>query len=225
MTAAAIAGLDTLSARQLLADIFPRSLERLNDDFSRAENMLRQSPLNVNNYAEALNIMKYARIREEKVIRSLPGILSEDSAVRETAQRYLDEIKKTTDANRAFLEDEYRRLCRIHGTAVNGIELSQEEKAADLLIPHRNPDFPGPVFEDYFSYKLKQESIEFDNPFNSLQLYEIGAFIDGNRSVLDIRNAVSAECGPVKLSDVLHYLEILEAIDLVSFTTQDRTEI
>lgn len=54
-------------------------------------------------------------------------------------------------------------------------------------------------------------------PFTDFQLYELGAFIDGKRTALEIRNAVSAECGPVKLADVIEYLKLLEAVGLVSF--------
>ena len=45
--------------------------------------------------------------------------------------------------------------------------------------------------------------------------YEILNFADGRRSALEIRNAVSAEYGPVPLELVVEYLKALERIGLV----------
>ncbi|MDO8678356.1 MAG: hypothetical protein Q7R30_07310 [Acidobacteriota bacterium] len=40
-------------------------------------------------------------------------------------------------------------------------------------------------------------------------IYELGNFIDGKRSISDIRDAVSAEFGPVALPVVVDYFERL----------------
>jgi hypothetical protein len=45
--------------------------------------------------------------------------------------------------------------------------------------------------------------------------YEVLNFADGKRNVLGIRDAVSAEYGPVALELVLEYLEALEKIGVV----------
>ena len=40
-------------------------------------------------------------------------------------------------------------------------------------------------------------------------VYELGNFIDGKRSISDIRDAVSAEFGPLPLPSVVDYFERL----------------
>jgi hypothetical protein len=45
--------------------------------------------------------------------------------------------------------------------------------------------------------------------------FEVRNFIDGQRSILDIRNAVSAEYGPVALEAVENYLLLLEKTGFV----------
>jgi hypothetical protein len=70
---------------------------------------------------------------------------------------------------------------------------------------------------DYVTEKLEEKGEHYDDPFAGLARYEIGAFIDGSRSVLEIRDAVSAEFGPVALSDVGAYLDALESIGLISY--------
>lgn len=59
---------------------------------------------------------------------------------------------------------------------------------------------------------LKQESIynrEADYP------YEVLNFVDGERNAQEIRNAVSAEYGPVPLDVVVEYLKALESIGIL----------
>jgi hypothetical protein len=47
--------------------------------------------------------------------------------------------------------------------------------------------------------------------------YEIANFIDGARTVSEIRDAVSAEFEPLKLEVVAEYLELLARTGAVSF--------
>ena len=46
--------------------------------------------------------------------------------------------------------------------------------------------------------------------------YEVDAFMDGKLSVLEIRDAVSAECGPRPLLDVLRHIQMLRDAGLVT---------
>jgi hypothetical protein len=48
-------------------------------------------------------------------------------------------------------------------------------------------------------------------------LFELVNFIDGERSVLDIRNALSAEFGEIDLELVMKYVVDLERFGLVSY--------
>ena len=87
--------------------------------------------------------------------------------------------------------------------------LTPEEKEAASLVPSRVPGFPGPLSDDYVAVRLEALGIAYRNPLSEAAGFEVGAFIDGRRSVLEIRNAVSAECGPVRLDDVRDYIEKL----------------
>lgn len=216
MTAASIANMNTRSGLQLLDYMLHRSIERMTDDFQKAGDILRKEPLTEVNYKEALNILNFAFIREKGAIDSVTKLLPGSAAIRKTVQNNISHIKEEVELKRTFLEKKYRRLCQSRGIGTSELTLTKEEKAADRIIPCRNPRFPGPLTEDYFFEQLDQKNIDFDNLFTPLQLFEIGAFINGERSVLDIRNAVSAECGPIELPGVLKYLKILETIDLIS---------
>jgi hypothetical protein len=47
--------------------------------------------------------------------------------------------------------------------------------------------------------------------------YEIVNFVDGKRSVADIRNAVAAEFGPIPLEVVADYLKACEEAKIIAF--------
>ena len=52
--------------------------------------------------------------------------------------------------------------------------------------------------------------------------YEVLNFADGKRNAQEIRDAVSAEYGPVPLEMVVEYLKALEKIGVVEQVKQDR---
>jgi hypothetical protein len=49
--------------------------------------------------------------------------------------------------------------------------------------------------------------------------FELRNFIDGKRSILDIRNAAAAEYGPLRLADVEAYMKFLERLGMVEIRT------
>jgi hypothetical protein len=114
------------------------------------------------------------------------------------------------------LTDFYHSLCQERGIQLKSIRLTEEETAAQKLIPLRNPAFPGPVSRDYLREKCEEKNLRFDLTLTGLQRFEIDAFIDGKLSVLEIRNAVSAELGPVMLSEVIAHIELLKKLGLVT---------
>ena len=90
----------------------------------------------------------------------------------------------------------------------------------------RKPEPKGPptVFGyDYFGAHAKSAGIpapkllDFEGLWGSGEeyAYEIANFVDGKRNAQEIRDAVSAEYGPVPLPLVVEYLEALEKIGLV----------
>ena len=53
--------------------------------------------------------------------------------------------------------------------------------------------------------------------------YQALNFVDGRRTLLEIRDAVSAEYGPLDARDVEHYFRFLEQLEVVSLTAARRT--
>jgi hypothetical protein len=93
-------------------------------------------------------------------------------------------------------------------------------------VYERNPDVMGPM--SAFGYSYLQDKL---SPFEYSELrlrshtglwgssgqyvYETLNFVDGNRTVSDIRDWLTAELGPVPLEVVEEYLAALESIDVI----------
>ena len=102
----------------------------------------------------------------------------------------------------------------------------EQPKGQGALRFERKPEPKGPptVFGyDYFGEHVKSAGIpvprllDFEGPWGSGEeyAYEVANFVDGKRNALEIRDAVSAEYGPVPLELVVEYLEALEKIGLI----------
>jgi hypothetical protein len=88
----------------------------------------------------------------------------------------------------------------------------------------RNPAVKGPLFVfgyDYLSDHLGEEKaktlrlLSYEGLWGHEYSYEALNFVDGVRTVNDIRNALSAEFGPIPLEIVEEYLTALESIKLI----------
>jgi hypothetical protein len=93
---------------------------------------------------------------------------------------------------------------------------------SDNRVPVRNASVKGPLAPngDWVMEKAgaSAATIAITRVPNSDDVtYEIVNFIDGRRSVSDIRNAVSAEFTPIDLKAVAEYIDVLDKAGAVTF--------
>ena len=94
--------------------------------------------------------------------------------------------------------------------------------SADARVPVRNAAVKGPLAPNGDWVREKggagAASIAIARVPNSDDVtYEIANFIDGTRTVSEIRDAVSAEFEPLELKAVAEYLDLLARAGAVSF--------
>jgi aminopeptidase YwaD len=94
--------------------------------------------------------------------------------------------------------------------------------SADTRIPMRNANVKGPLEPagDWLKEKGGASAASIavmERPDSADVTYEIANFVDGTRSVGEIRDAVSAEFSPVDLRDVAEYIDLLAKAGAVSF--------
>jgi hypothetical protein len=90
----------------------------------------------------------------------------------------------------------------------------------DARVPARNPAVKGPLAPggEWLTEKAGTATVAIASLPNSDDLtYEIVNFIDGTRTVAEIRDAVSAEYEPVELRAVAEYIDLLARAGAVRF--------
>ncbi len=97
------------------------------------------------------------------------------------------------------------------------------EDTADRRVPRRNPVVRGPLGPsvDWVRDRAGPEAAVLAIarvPRGEDVAYEVVNFIDGSRTVSDIRDAVSAEFGPIDVQVVAEYLELLAKIQAITLS-------
>jgi hypothetical protein len=186
-------------------------------DLEKAVETLRQGRPGSEDLKEALNLIDHGVERENGTLSSLLRLFPGEKDLERTIRQKVEGLGSERDSAKRDVRDSYLALCsrRKVDPPQTPAGLTPEEKEAVRLIPSRIPAFPGPLSDEYIALKLESKKIPYQNPFSEAAGYEIGALIDGKRNVLEIRNAASAECGPVRLVDVRDHVQKLAAAGVI----------
>jgi aminopeptidase YwaD len=176
--------------------------ERLGDDARRAVAMAADG-----RGAEAANIVVQAMRREQTRFRSLSRFVNLDGDLHLGSE--------TVERLGASLADTAKGILPIVGPA-------SAARATDARVPIRNPAVKGPLAPDGDWLREKAgaaaAAIAITRvPRSDDVTYEIVNFIDGARSIGEIRDAVSAEFEPIELSAVAEYVDLLAKAGAVGF--------
>jgi len=212
-TAAALylANASAREALQMAGEVLTRGAGRISDEEKRAYALLSQSgPDHLPEiYKEAKNIVSQSYDREVIALRSTKFFAQDDphlAAYLEKVQKNLLRRKQLSLAN---LEDHYKAQASLSGVKSVVPELTTDEKRLARLIPQRTDMMKGYFNARAFSERIKGK-IHPEYRLERGEDFEIRNFIDGERSILDIRNAVSAEFRFIPLQDVENYIRTLE---------------
>jgi hypothetical protein len=216
LVAATIARLQSESGLLLLERMSAAGLARLDSAFAQARSELRRGSLEGESLKEALNIIRWTAHREKRALQSVGDLLPGDGLPAAAIGRHATLLEKRRDDLGKQLSDFYASICRERRLQPESITWSELEKQARKIVPARNPAFPGTLSGEYIGEKCREQGLHYDFSFTGFQKFEIDAFINGKLNTLDIRNAVSAECGPVDLGEVIAYLTLLEDLGLIS---------
>lgn len=209
-----LASLDTDDAPAILAEVSGRGAKRLGADRARALAMLVASDSDTLNeaYREASNRLVQGRAREAAFLQSVSEFTGELEL-----DPWLASLDAIHESNRLAARTLYESLCSQRG--LPPIEsLEREPRGIAARVPSRTDTVRGPTsvyYYDYLADRLGAEASQ--SPLSGIVQYEILNFVDGSRTVQEIRDAVSAELDPVSLDEVAGYLELLERAEVVRF--------
>lgn len=177
------------------------------------------------NYREAINILTESRRRELATVDSL-DLIARSPGVKAVIAGLRRQLDATHAANEAALREFVRGLAAEKKITLREVAPSPAELKLESLVPRRREAIRGPVNffrPEYGAGWLRQKT--GDDHFASTVrlaarghyvLYETLNFADGRRTLREIRDAVSAEYGPIEVADIEQYFRFLESVGVVS---------
>ena len=161
--------------------------------------------------ADAVNIVAQGLRREQRRLRSLARFEIGATQQSDGSER----IRPAIVALEAALAEAAKGL-------VSVLSPPAPRGAVDARVPVRNPAVKGPLAPggDWLREKAGAGSVSVAVarvPNSDDVTYEIANFVDGARTVSEIRDAVSAEFEPLDLKAVAEYLDLLARAGAVSF--------
>jgi hypothetical protein len=195
-------------AASLLRLTYANAHGRLAEDGVRAAAMAADSA----RARDAANIVAQGVLREQRRLRSLTRF---GATVRLQADATTALEAGLAETGKAILltftpRPEVEQLARAGFRITTG----------DARVPVRNPAVKGPLAPggEWLTEKAGAAKVAIAQLSNGDDVtYEIANFIDGTRSVAEIRDAVSAEYTPIDLSMVAEYIDLLAKAGAVTF--------
>jgi hypothetical protein len=186
---------------------------RMAADLRRAFGLAEQSGA-----VEATTLLEQSFARERATIRTLGQLGTDPSLARSVteAERWLEAVHAT-------------HLTALTGGAAAGKKPARSAGSVDsltLLVPVRVDSIKGPVhfFRPEYGVAWLEKKTGQAGIQNGVRMarrghytmFETLNFADGRRSLAEIRNAVSAEYGPIPADEVVEYFRFLERVGVVS---------
>lgn len=212
-----MAGAGPDEAGVLISEVGGRAFDRIGRAKIRAERMIREAGAGrlFEAYKEASNFAAMSLVREEETLESVRLFVKGDKAMqsRLAAERML--LSGLGGPLAAGIEALYTERCRANGIVPRTIERSPEETRLAGIVPVPTK-LTRPVLDEraLAARRLEAEDLPPSNLGRAER--EVRNFIDGRRSILAIRNAVSAGVAPVGLKDVENFILGLEKLGYVT---------
>jgi hypothetical protein len=201
---------------KMAAETSGRAVARLGLEKTRAERFVLGGELKDIHTAlkEALNIINQGFGREKEALGSIRFFSKGDSALEAMLKARIKSLEDLRPPFLRDLDDTYRLRCLKENVEPQKPVLSDAEIRLSRLVPVRTEKMRGYFNAWEFYQKVREMKVPPSYRIGRAD-FEVRNFIDGRRSILDIRNAVSAEYGPVALEGVENYINLLEKTGFV----------
>ncbi|MFA4925748.1 MAG: M28 family peptidase, partial [Candidatus Aminicenantales bacterium] len=204
-------------ASLMLNEIATRSQERLGQEKGRAEALIMSAGKNLTNARkEAVNILNQAFDREKEALNSTRFFGQADQEFLALLKAKLLALNEMKEVWLKELETTYQTACAQQKVKPEKLTLTADELRLSRVIPVRKP-LPSETEPWAVMMKLREMNLQI-SPFILQAEFELRNFINGQRSILEIRNAASAEYNPLPLLDVEKYFQALEKAGMVELT-------
>jgi hypothetical protein len=165
-------------------------------------------------FKEALNLVHQASDRERKALDSIRFFIKDNAALTAFLKSQMSAVEAIRPALLREVEEAYKLRCSVEGVKPQKPALTEAEARLSRLVPVRTEKMRGYFNAREFYQKVREMKVPPSFRIGRAD-FEVRNFIDGRRSILDIRNAVSAEYGPTALEGVENYILLLEKTGFV----------
>ena len=202
----------------MMADISGRQTGRLGAEKARAERMLLDAAAKTVAAAakEARVLVNQAFLREKEALASVRFFIRKDAGLESSLGSRLAGLDAVRTAYLKGIEDLYASRCRSLNIKTEKAALTKDEIRLAGLVPVRTAKMGGMM--SMWTMREELQKLKYQPPVSiAMAQRELRNFIDGKRSILDIRDAASAEYEPLDLLDVEKWIGIQEKLGLVTF--------
>jgi hypothetical protein len=176
-------------------------------------------------HLEAVNLLKQA-IRRESAALETVAALAHGAETDRAVARARRQLTNLNDVNLAALTERSRTRASSLGLTWREPERTPDERRLATLVAARNMAIRGPVniFRPEYGATWLIEKTKDPQVTERLAIrkagpyvwYEAMNFVDGKRTLLDIRDLVSAEYGPIAPADLEEFFRLLERVGVVT---------
>jgi len=216
-----LANAGSAETQKIVNETTARGLARLGTDKLKAEKMIVDAEAKdiQASYKEALNIVSASFDREKAALASIRFLIKGDAALENHLQARTKRLDGLEPVYLQEVDETYALRCLRENVKPQKPSFSQDEVRLSKRVPVRTEKMRG-YFDDW-EFRKKLREIKEMPPYQlGRAAFEVRNFIDGKRSILDIRNAVSAEYGPLSLKNVEGYILLLEKTGFVKIESK-----
>ena len=146
-----------------------------------------------------------AYVRERAEVRSATTLTAGDKDAAASIASFEQALGQSEPLDTARVKMSYKMAAaRLKVAVVETPTLTDEEQAAARLIPSKKPGVEAPPFGPRIVPGAAPP------PLTGYYAMEARNFADGRHSILDVRNAIAAEFGPMALSNVVQFFRDAE---------------
>ena len=206
-------------AERMMADITARQLGRLGRDLAKAEGYLARADAKTVHAAakDARNVLDGAIAREKDTLASVRFFIRGDKDVEGRLASRLASLDGVRAAYRKGVDDLYAARCRALAVKPVKPAPTPDEVRLSRVVPVPTDKAKGIM--GIWQMREELQKLKYQPPAAVMRAEsELRNFMDGKRSVLDIRNAASAEFEPIPIVDVEKWVEVYEKLGLATIT-------
>jgi hypothetical protein len=204
-------------AERMMAEISTRQGGRLGEDKGRAERLLLAADATsvLTAAKEARVVVDQGFVREKKTLASVGPFIGQDAAAAAALAGRLTGLDAVRAAQLKGIDELTAARCRALGLKAPKIAPTKDEIRLAGLVPVRTDKMGGMM--SMWAVRDEIRKLNYQPPLSIMRAeMELRNFIDGERSILDIRDAASAEFEPIDLLDVEKWVGVQEKVGLVT---------